>query len=251
MESGSESFFFPAGEQGVVLVHGYLSSPSEMRPLGKYLAQAGLTVLGVRLAGHGTQPEDLEDVHWQTWVADVQQGIETLRARCKQVSLAGHSLGGALVLYTASQTPVERVVAYSAPDGTLAETSPLVLAKPLSHLLSMLPKIGSDVRDPDVQHFTYQRIPVKSAAQMAALLEQLNDALPLIVAPTLLIYARQDRVIPATSAEQIAQRLNALHRLLWLERGGHTVTIDYDREKAWEATRAWLLGEEGLEAETQ
>ncbi|MGC9400108.1 MAG: alpha/beta hydrolase [Anaerolineae bacterium] len=252
MSSESDPFFFPSGGQGVLLIHGYLSSPAEMRPLGEYLAQAGLTVLGIRLTGHGTRPEDLEDVHWQAWVADVQAGLETLRARCEQVSLAGHSLGGALALYTAAQTPVERVVAYSAPDGALAETPPLVLAEPLSHLLSMLPKIGSDVRDPAArrEHLTYPRIPVKSAAQVAALLTHLDEVLPLITAPTLLIYARQDRVIPATSAAHIARRLNAPHRLLWLERGGHRVVIDYDREKAWAATRAWLSGE-GIGAETE
>ena len=49
--SGNEEFFFQGGKQGVVLVHGYTGAPGEMRLLGEYLHQQGLTVLGVRLAG--------------------------------------------------------------------------------------------------------------------------------------------------------------------------------------------------------
>jgi carboxylesterase len=48
--SGNEEFFFQGGKQGIVLVHGYTGAPGEMRLLGEYLHQQGLTVLGVRLA---------------------------------------------------------------------------------------------------------------------------------------------------------------------------------------------------------
>jgi len=52
-------FFFEGGEVGCLLVHGFSGSPPEMQPMGDYLAGKGLTVLGVRLAGHGTSPEDM------------------------------------------------------------------------------------------------------------------------------------------------------------------------------------------------
>ena len=115
-----EPFFFPGGEPGVLLIHGFLTAPGEMRPLGQYLAAAGMTVSGIRLRGHGTQPEDLAKVSWRDWLADVDAGFTELRRHCAQVCIAGLSLGGALALHAAAHNSVARVVTFSAPDGKLA-----------------------------------------------------------------------------------------------------------------------------------
>ncbi len=55
--SGAEPFFFPAGQTGCLLVHGLTGTPKEMYWMGEYLSAHGITVLGVRLAGHApTRP---------------------------------------------------------------------------------------------------------------------------------------------------------------------------------------------------
>ncbi|NBD35424.1 MAG: alpha/beta fold hydrolase [Chloroflexi bacterium] len=108
-------FFYPGGERGVLLVHGYLTSPQEMRPLGAYLADSGLTVLGVRLAGHGTHIDAMDTVTWRDWVRSVEEGLARLRQTCTHVSLVGLSMGAALALYVAAQTPVERLILYAPP----------------------------------------------------------------------------------------------------------------------------------------
>ena len=41
---------------GIVLVHGFLASPAELRELGEKLYARGHPVIGVRLTGHGTSP---------------------------------------------------------------------------------------------------------------------------------------------------------------------------------------------------
>ncbi|MCH8176932.1 MAG: alpha/beta hydrolase, partial [Proteobacteria bacterium] len=60
----------------VLLIHGFLSSPAEMRSLGDRLHRQGHHVLGVRLKGHGTSPWDLRDRNWQDWQASVAPGYE-------------------------------------------------------------------------------------------------------------------------------------------------------------------------------
>ena len=56
---------------GVVLVHGFLASPAELRGFAQKLFEQGHVVLGVRLKGHGTSPWDLNGRKWQDWLASV------------------------------------------------------------------------------------------------------------------------------------------------------------------------------------
>ena len=45
---------------GVLLIHGLLASPAELRDYGDYLVNQGYTVMGVRLKGHGSSPYALQ-----------------------------------------------------------------------------------------------------------------------------------------------------------------------------------------------
>jgi carboxylesterase len=240
----TEPFFFPGGEPGVLLIHGFLTAPGEMRPLGEHLAAVGMTVSGIRLRGHGTQPEDLAEVSWWDWLADVEAGLAELRKRCTRVCIAGLSLGGALALHAAAHHTVERVVTFSAPHSALARHPLLQLAKAGSRIIHSIPKIGSDVREPAARraHFTYTRVPLHGVLQIAALMETLDAHLSLVTAPTLLVQARHDLVVPPKTPQRIAARLGGPSRIFWVERGGHTVVMDYDRQVVFEKTRAWLSG---------
>ena len=240
--SMTDPFFFPGGEPGVLLIHGFLTAPGEMRPLGEHLAAAGMTVSGIRLRGHGTQPEDLAKVSWRDWLADVDAGLAELRQHCAQVCIAGLSLGGALALHAAAHNPVERVVTFSAPDSMSAQHPLLRLAKAHPQIIRYIPKIGSDVRDPEARrkHFTYTKIPVHGVLQIIALMETIDAQLPHITAPTLLMQARHDRVVPVKTPQRIAARLGGSSRIFWVEHGGHTVVMDYDREIVFAQTQAWL-----------
>ena len=51
-----------------------------MRPLGEALAAAGFAVHAVRLAGHGTTPDDLARTGWRDWLASAEAGLAALRA---------------------------------------------------------------------------------------------------------------------------------------------------------------------------
>jgi carboxylesterase len=243
--SMTDPFFFSGGEPGVLLIHGFLTAPGEMRPLGEHLAAVGMTVSGIRLRGHGTQPEDLAKVSWRDWLADVQAGLTELRRHCTRVCVAGLSLGGALALHAAAHNSVERVVTFSAPDSKLAHHPLLIMAKAGAQFIRYIPKIGSDVRDPEARrnHFTYTKVPLHGVLQIMALMETIDAQLPHITAPTLLVKARHDLVVPAKTPQRIAAQLGGPSRIFWVERGGHTVVMDYDREIVFAQTQAWLSSE--------
>lgn len=74
-----EPCFFAGGPTSCLLVHGFSGSPPEIRPMGEYLTAQGLTVLGVRLAGHGTFPEDMAKTTWHDWVASAEEDLRELQ----------------------------------------------------------------------------------------------------------------------------------------------------------------------------
>ena len=59
---------------GMLLVHGFLSSPAELSDYGEHVHQQGFNVLGVRLTGHGTSPYDLNNRSWEEWLDSVRRG---------------------------------------------------------------------------------------------------------------------------------------------------------------------------------
>lgn len=235
-------FFLPGGEPGILLIHGFLTAPDEVRPLGEALARAGMTVSGIRLRGHGTTPEDLAAVHWQDWVADVRAGLAELRRQRQHLGIAGVSLGAALALYVAAEEPVERVVAFATPGGFAFHGLPPGWLSHLARVIPYLPKIGSDMHDAAARRarFIYRRIPLRAVAELGSFLLAMDARLPDVRVPTLLVHARHDHAVPPRVVRQVAARLGGPQQLLWLERGGHTVVLDLDRERAWQAAREWF-----------
>src|ERR1700737_1202492 len=100
-----EPFRLGSGERGVLLIHGFCGTPPEVRGLGEHLSAGGFRVHGILLAGHGTTPEDLATTHWTDWIDSAQSPLEGLRAECRQVFVAGQSMGGSLSLVLAARNP--------------------------------------------------------------------------------------------------------------------------------------------------
>src|SRR5215210_2772252 len=79
-----------------LLIHGFSGSPPEMRWLGGYLAGRGVRVEGVRLAGHGTEPEDLTYLTWRDWLQSAAEGLARLAQEGRKIVVIGFSMGGLL-----------------------------------------------------------------------------------------------------------------------------------------------------------
>jgi carboxylesterase len=128
--AGAEPFFFEGGKTGCLVSHGFTGTTQSMRFLGEYLARGGgLTVVGPRLKGHGTAPEDMAQSTAEEWIRDLEVAMETLRARCDRIFITGLSMGGTLTLYMAAMhadvfhgaVPINGAVFLNSPD--MARTS--------------------------------------------------------------------------------------------------------------------------------
>jgi carboxylesterase len=244
----AEPFFFPGGATGCLLVHGFTGTPKEMRWLGEYLANQGHSVLGVRLAGHATQLEDLQRTHWEDWLACVEDGYRYLSGVAGQIFIIGLSLGGILSLTFASEVhtpgcPVAGVVAMAAPASLPVNPHLVPVIKLASPFKKTNPKPPSDWvdKESEKQQIAYPLDSVRAGSEVNLLLYEMITGLPEITTPALLIYSRDDQVVTAAAghAELIYERLGSPQKkLTWIEGSGHNLTRDAQRQQVFK-----LVGE--------
>ena len=99
------SFFIRGGPVGILLIHGLTGTPTEMRYLGKGLADSGHTVYGMQLAGHCAGESALLGTRWQDWVASVEAAYAALASEVEHVFVGGLSAGAVLALHLAAARP--------------------------------------------------------------------------------------------------------------------------------------------------
>ena len=83
----AEPFLLPGSKTGCLLIHGFTGAPKEMRWMGDYLSQQRYSVLGIRLAGHATRPEDMIRSRSVDWIASVEDGYQLLRGLADHILL--------------------------------------------------------------------------------------------------------------------------------------------------------------------
>src|SRR5437867_3774545 len=87
------------------MVHGFTGSPASMRPMGTWFAEQGLSVIGVRLPGHGTTVDDLRHRPWTEWFSEVDGALTELRVGCSIAVVLGQSMAASLAVHLASTRP--------------------------------------------------------------------------------------------------------------------------------------------------
>lgn len=228
-------FFFEGNTTGCLLVHGFSGSPPEMRPMGEYLAAKGLTVLGVRLAGHGTSPEDMATTTWRDWVASAEEGLRELQRRCDQVFVAGLSMGGLITLHLAAHNPLDGIVAMAAP-AYIADWRFRFMPLAQHFIRWVVPDIESDLTDPKAEEriFSYDRLPTRCVVSLGELLRLVRRELPQVKVPALVMQGEKDHHVPADSARIIFEELGAADKeIVWWPNSGHAITVDSEREAVW------------------
>lgn len=69
----------PGSDTGVLLIHGLMAAPEEVREWAEFLHQKGLTVYAPRLAGHGTSCKDLSTRRYEDWLDSAERGHAILK----------------------------------------------------------------------------------------------------------------------------------------------------------------------------
>ncbi len=230
--AGAEPFAFEGNDIGVLVSHGFTGTPQSMRYYGEALHRRfGFTVVGPRLPGHGTSPDDMETTGYLDWAREIEQQLEALAARKRKVFVTGLSMGGTLTLNMAARFPerVHGIATIAAAAGPLKREFAGVLA--LDPAPRRIPGIGSDIKAPGVQELAYAEVPVACMREITALIAQTGALMDGITCPALVIHGREDHVVPPANALHIVNTLASSDiRLLWLEHSYHVATLDNDKD---------------------
>ena len=238
----AEPFYFSGNRTGCLLVHGFTGSPKEMRWMGEYLSNEGYTVLGIRLAGHATQPEDMMRMHWQDWLASVEDGYCLLKDQVDRIFLVGLSMGGILSLVFASRFPVDGVVTMSTPYNLPADPR-LPFVKIFSLFLPKVKKGSSDRHDLEASksHVEYPYIPTKAIIQLRDLLSEMRVSLPKVSVPVLLIHSRQDKSVAPENVEKIYSAVSSRDKqIFFVENSGHDIPREPDRNLVFKSASEFI-----------
>lgn len=201
---------------GVILVHGYMAAPGEVRRLAERLYAAGYSVYGVRLRGHGTTPEDLAHMQWQDWYESVNRGYVVMKNAVNKFVIAGFSTGAGLALLQAAKKNEKFTGLVSINAPLKLQNINARLSGTASFFNTILKKFKMSngktefvPNHPDNPEINYRRNPVHGVAELGKLMKVVEESLPLIKIPALIIQAAHDPVVNPESADAIFEKINS------------------------------------------
>ncbi len=235
---GCEPFRFDGGPIGFWVQHGFTGCPASMRPLGEWLGERGMTVIGPRLPGHGTTIEDLATTSWRDWLAEAEAAVEELAARCSTVVAVAQSFAGAIALHIATRRPdlLGGAVLINAwvRDPRLRFA---FLARPF---MRTYPGTGRDIKKPGPEELNYDRIPVSVLPGVGKFLRTVDGELPTVRVPLLLFSSDEDHVVKPANSRRILERAGSRQKeLVRLANSYHVATLDFDSDLVFDRVLAF------------
>lgn len=202
-------------KMGVVLIHGYMAAPLEIRELAAYLGQKGFWVYAPRLKGHGTSPDDLATRTYIDWVESVDEGYAIVSNVCKRVVVGGFSTGGALALDLATRVKgLAGVFAVSPPIRLQNFSTKFLPAVDVWNRWMDLVGLEAAKKEftekhPENPHINYSRNPICGVRELGLLMDALEPRLPSIQIPALVVQSDGDPLVNPRGSRKVFELLGS------------------------------------------
>lgn len=224
---------------GILLCHGYKSSPKEVEALAKFLQKSGYYVYAVRLKGHGTSPKNMLDICWQDWHDSFNRGYAYLRNYTNEISFIGFSTGALISLYSASckKSNIKSVISINAALRLKDIRSKFVPAINLWNDLLEKFKIEKAKfeyveDDPEYPDFNYRRNYLHGVEELGKLMEKCEKNLEKVKAPAFVIQAKNDPVISSKSGKLVYDNISsAIKEIYEPDLDNHVIINGKNKEK--------------------
>ena len=239
----------PGSDIGVLLIHGMMAAPEEVRQWAIFLHEKGLTVYAPRLSGHGTSSKDLSVRNYNEWLDSVDRGHAILKTCCKKILVAGFSTGAGLALQTVilKSHDFEAVIAISAPLRFKSFSSRFAETLHGFNLFCNYLGMGNQAcefmqNDADNPHINYLRCPVSSFVQVKKLMKKVRKSLPDIFIPALVIQAKNDPKVAPESGPAIFKLLGTDKKhFSWIDYNMHGIVRGEIASEVFKEVESFLV----------
>jgi carboxylesterase len=239
--------------RAALVLHGFGDTPQSVAELAHALHADGWTVRVPLLPGHGRTVRDFAASGADAWIGCAREELAALHARHGTVAVVGQSMGGALGVLLAAESPsAVAALVLLAPYVTAPRT---VRAVGRAHLALglVLPYVDSDggaasIHDPEAraQALGYGVVTPRLLRELGRIVDAAHAVLPRVLAPTRVLLSRRDNRVAAEAAERAATRLGGpTNDVVWFEDCGHVIAVDRERARVFAATREWLTRHAG------
>ncbi|ACN15579.1 EstA [Desulforapulum autotrophicum HRM2] len=225
-----KSIFLPSNTgatRGVLLIHGYMAAPAEMKGIAQFFNDRGYSVHAPRLKGHGTGPENLAVVSYEEWIESAEEGYAVLRHLCDKIFIGGFSTGAGIALDLATRVEkVHGVFAVAPPREILDSGAYFAPAMDIWNHLLKRTKIGTIAKD-FIHHETenpgidYLRNPIAGIRQLEKFMEKLEPKIGHIKTPVLVVQSRKDPMVKPDETAKLFKKLGCVIKEFYL--------LDFDR----------------------
>lgn len=236
MKGAEEIFINKKSKTGVLMLHGFSSTPAEFRELSVFMADRGFNVLAPLIAGHGTSPEDFMKSSPKDWTKSAMDAYLELKKISEKIFIIGDSFGSNLGFWLIKKTGNEQ-------EGIITLGAPIFL-RYQKFLLCRLytyglfkkyyhkpPRVYKTDYIDMMDEVTYPVIPSKNLRQFFSFVK--NETIPnlnKIKIPALVAHSDSDPVIHPKSATYIYEHLDSsFKKIYWLQSHYHVMTVDEHR----------------------
>lgn len=209
----------PGGNKTIVFIHGWPLSHEQFEYQFDVLPAMGYRCIGIDWRGFGKSDKPFSGYTLDRLADDIRTVVGTLQL--ENFTIVGHSVGGAISIrymsrYNGYGVSKLVLVSAAAPAGFTADTANKFLKENLNDRPKMMQEVTDGfffqyVTRPFSDWFFQMGLQAAGWSTAAVIItlrdENLNEDLPKIVVPTLIIHGIHDKVIPFEQANQMNQKI--------------------------------------------
>lgn len=237
----AEPFVADGGSVGIIVSHGFTGQPKSIKPWAKSLAEAGYTVRGPRLPGHGTRWQDMNNTGWQDWYSEIERSYRELSEKCDTVFVMGLSMGGALALRLAEEKGAGIAGVVLVNPAVHSERLDRHLLPYIRFVVPAFPGIVNDIKKPGQDEGGYPKLPLKAAHSLTKLWSAIKSDITKVDQPLLVFRSVDDHVVePSNTAWILANVGSKDKEEVVLNDSYHVATLDNDAEVIFSKSRDFV-----------
>ena len=229
-----------------LLIHGFCAAPNEVASLGQFLAERDISSYAVRIAGHGTSPEDLLTKTRLDWFRSVSDGLDVVKSwNPKHLFVAGFSMGGVLTLKLASREDDINGIVLISPAVRIFSTAAKLL--PLLKLFMKFKSVDLEkiqkTHGYDLQRTKYAKEPLNAYSELLKMTKEVRDVMHKVTMPALIMQGTEDKTISPRNAriayDGISSDIKEIHMI---EGAEHVIPCHPTRRIAYSHIPSFIEG---------